>query len=89
MAQNSMKDGIPRLLEHAIDGISDPIILAGVVLGVALILNLPAIISASAEAIREGRKAKVEVEARRQILNSQIKSLEDKRLRKKRRGSGK
>ncbi len=72
-------------MEAAVKGISNPYILAVVLVLCFLIWNLPAIITATATAIREGRSNRVEVEGRRKLLASQIKSAEDKRLRQKRR----
>lgn len=85
MAQTPTEGVDTGFLEKAIEGISDPYVLAGIVIACVLIWHLPAIISASAEAMRLGRSNRVEIEGRRKVLESQIKSLEDKRLHRKRR----
>jgi hypothetical protein len=84
MAQTAPEGVDTGFLEKAIEGISDPYILAFVVVACVLIWQLPAIISASADAIRQGRSNRIETSGRSKILDSQIKSLEDKRLRRKR-----
>lgn len=85
MAQNAPEGVSSRFLEKAVEGIDNPYILALLVVACVLAWQLPAIIKACAESIRLGRENKVETEGRRNILASQLKALEDKRLRHKRR----
>jgi len=85
MAQTDSSSVDLGFLEKAVEGISDPIVLAAVVVLCVLIYRAPAIISVVAEARRLGRENTVEVDGRRKLLASQIKASEDKRLRKKRR----
>lgn len=85
MAQNSGSSVDLGFLEKAVEGISDPIVLAVVVVLCFFIYRAPTIIAVIAEARRLGRENTVEVDGRRKLLASQIKASEDKRLRKKRR----
>lgn len=75
-----------EFLKEAVKGIADPYILAVVVISCVFIYNLPKIISTIYDVRRQGKINDMEVEAKRKVLDSQLKSLEDKRLAKKRRG---
>ena len=85
MTDNADKDSVVSFLKKAVEGISDPYALALVVVICFALWRTPSIIKAVSEYRTADKASKIEMEGRQRVLDSRVKSLEDKRLKKKRR----
>tara|TARA_R110002020_G_scaffold87061_27_gene215160 strand:- start:4689 stop:4955 length:267 start_codon:yes stop_codon:yes gene_type:complete len=63
----------------------NPYLAAGVLVVIALVWQSPAIITAMGVNRREGKKNDIEVAGRKKLFDTQYRSLEDKRKRKRER----